>query len=188
MASPACPTLRAEPQWKKFSGTSLGVNLIKSPRGDTLQKYEKEFVDLTGIEVSSEQMPEQQQRQKTVIELTSGSPSFDVVHLSYHVQKRQFERAGWLADFTPFMKDGNLTEATLTEGDFSSAGLLYAKNQKGEMRSLPFSVDYWIVYWNKELFAKKGLAYPTTFEEMVQGRRGADRPGGGHLRLRRPRP
>ena len=43
-------------------------------------------------------MPEQQQRQKAVIELNSGSPSFDVVHLSYHVQKRQFEKASWLAD------------------------------------------------------------------------------------------
>jgi multiple sugar transport system substrate-binding protein len=162
------PALRADPQWKKFSGTTLGVNLVKSPRGDLLQKHEKEFIDLTGIEVSSEQVPEQQQRQKTVIELTSGSPSFDVVHLSYHVQKRQFERANWLADFTQFMKDGDLTEATLTEGDFSSAGLLYAKNQKGEMRSLPFSVDYWIVYWNKDLFAKKGLQFPATFDEMVR--------------------
>ena len=36
------------------------------------------------------------------------------------------------------------------------------------MLSLPFSVDYWIVYWNKDLFAKKGLAYPTTFEELVK--------------------
>ena len=46
------------------------------------------------------------------------------------------------------------------------------------MLSLPFSVDYWIVYWNKDLFAKKGLAYPTTFEEMVEGGRGADRSEG----------
>lgn len=153
--------------WKAFAGTELGINLIKSPRGEILQKHEKEFVELTGIEVSSEQIPEQQQRQKAVIELTSGSPSFDVIHMSYHVQKRQFERAGWLADFSAFMKDGNLTEATLTEGDFSSAGLLYARNDKGEMHSLPLSVDYWIIYWNKELFAKKGLEYPTTFEELV---------------------
>ena len=58
------------------------------------RKYIKEFTDLTGIQVESEQVPEQQQRQKAVIELSSGKPSFDVVHLSYHVQKRQFERAG----------------------------------------------------------------------------------------------
>src|SRR4051812_31971575 len=77
----------ADANWKKYAGTKIGVNLIKSPRGDTLQKFEKEFTDLTGIQVSSEQAPEQQQRQKAVIELNSGSPSFDVVHISYHVQK-----------------------------------------------------------------------------------------------------
>ena len=80
---------------------SSTVNLTKSPRGDNLQKYEKEFTDLTGIQVSSEQTPEQQQRQKAVIELNSGSPSFDVIHISYHVQKRQFEKANWLADCPP---------------------------------------------------------------------------------------
>jgi multiple sugar transport system substrate-binding protein len=158
----------ADPQWKKFAGTTLGVNLIKSPRGDLLEKYAKEFTDLTGIEVESEQIPEQQQRQKAVIELTSGRPSFDVVHLSYHVQKRQFEKAGWLADLTPFLKNPDLTAPDLTESDFSSAGLLYAKDQQGALRSLPFSVDYWIIYWNQDLFAKKGLQYPKTFEELVQ--------------------
>ncbi len=158
----------AEPQWKKFAGTSLEVNLVKSPRGDLLQKYEKEFTELTGIKVASEQIPEQQQRQKAVIELTSGKPSFDVVHISYHVQKRQFEKAGWLADFSRFIKDPNLAEAGMAESDFSSAGLIYAKNARGELRSLPFSVDYWIIYWNKELFAKKGIQYPDTFEDLVK--------------------
>ncbi|CAH1670177.1 ABC transporter substrate-binding protein [Chelatococcus asaccharovorans] len=169
----------ADPQWKKFAGTKLEVNLIKSPRGDVLEKYAKEFTDLTGIEVASEQIPEQQQRQKAVIELTSGKPSFDVVHLSYHVQKRQFEKAGWLADLTPFMKNPDLTAPDLTEADFSSAGLLYAKDQKGAMRSLPFSVDYWIVYWNKDLFEKKGLSYPTNFEEMVKAAEALTNPSDG---------
>jgi multiple sugar transport system substrate-binding protein len=159
--------LFAEPQWKKFAGTSIEVNLIKSPRGDLLQKYEQEFVDLTGIKVSSEQIPEQQQRQKAVIELTSGKPSFDVVHLSYHVQKRQFEKAGWLANLAPFMKDTALADPSLLEKDFSAAGLQYAKNDKGQMLSLPWSVDYFILYYNKELFQKKGVAVPKTFDEMV---------------------
>jgi multiple sugar transport system substrate-binding protein len=158
----------ADVNWKKYAGTKIGVNLIKSPRGEVLQKYEKEFIDLTGIQVSSEQTPEQQQRQKAVIELNSGSPSFDVVHISYHVQKRQFEKANWLADISGFMKNPELTDPSLTESDFSQAGLLYAKNPQGQMLSLPFSVDYWLVYWNKELFAKKGLAYPQTFDEMVK--------------------
>jgi multiple sugar transport system substrate-binding protein len=85
---------RAEPQWKKYAGTTIEANLIKGPRGELLQKYASEFTDLTGIKVESEVIPEQQQRQKAVIELTSGKPSFDVIHVSYHVQKRQFEKAG----------------------------------------------------------------------------------------------
>ena len=157
----------ADVNWKKYAGTTLEANLIKGPRGELLQKYASEFLDLTGIKVESEVIPEQQQRQKAVIELTSGKPSFDVIHLSYHVQKRQFERAGWLADLTGFMKDPNLTAPDLTVSDFSAGGLQFAQNDKGEMHSLPWSVDYFILYYNKELFAKKGVAVPKTFDEMV---------------------
>src|SRR5215475_7793617 len=157
---------RAEVNWKKYAGTKLEVILAKGPRGDNLQKYIKEFTALTGIQVESEQIPEQQQRQKAVIELASGKPSFDVIHLSYHVQKRQFEKAGWLADISGFMKDPTLTAPDLVESDFSAAGLSYAKNDKGQMLSLPWSVDYFILYYNKEIFAKAGVQVPKTLDEM----------------------
>jgi len=161
------PARAAEPNWKKYAGTSIEAFLIKSPRGDLLQKYASEFTELTGIKVGSEVVPEQQQRQKAVIELASGKPSFDVIHLSYHVQKRQFEKAGWLADVTDFMKDPTLTAPDLVESDFSAGGLQFSKNDKGRMHSLPWSVDYFILYYNKELFQKAGVAVPKTFDEMI---------------------
>jgi multiple sugar transport system substrate-binding protein len=102
-----------------------------------------------------------------VIELTSGQPSFDVVHISYHVQKRQFEKGKWLADLSGFLKDPSLTDPSLTESDFAEAGLAFAKDKDGRFGGLPFSVDYWIVYWNKDLFAAKGVEYPKTFDELV---------------------
>ena len=161
------PAAWADVDYKKYSGTKLEANLIKGPRGDLLQKYEGEFKALTGIEISSEVIPEQQQRQKIVIELSSGKPSFDVVHLSYHVQKRQFERGHWLASVTPFMANPAMDEAGHNEADYSAAGMTYAKEGK-ELMSLPWSVDYFMVYWNKELFEKKGVAYPTNFDEMIK--------------------
>jgi multiple sugar transport system substrate-binding protein len=157
----------ADVNWKKYAGTSIEAFLTKGPRGDLLQRHAAEFTELTGIKVGSEVVPEQQQRQKAVIELASGKPSFDVIHLSYHVQKRQFEKAGWLYDITDFMKDPNLTGSDLVESDFSAGGLQFAKNDKGRMLSLPWSVDYFILYYNKELFQKAGVAVPKTFEEMV---------------------
>src|SRR4029078_9648777 len=35
------------------------------------------------------------------------------------------------------------------------------------MHSLPWSVDYFILYYNKELLAKKGVAVPKTMDEMA---------------------
>ena len=80
LAATARPA-RSEVNWKKYAGTKLEVILAKGPRGDNLQKYIKEFTDLTGIQVESEQIPEQQQRQKAVIELASGKPKIGRAHV-----------------------------------------------------------------------------------------------------------
>jgi multiple sugar transport system substrate-binding protein len=165
LAGPNLAFAQNSVDWKKYAGTTLEVNLIKSPRGDTLQKYEKEFEELTGIKVNSEQTPEQQQRQKTTIEYSSGRPSFDVVHISYHVQKRQFEKGGWLADLSSYIANPAMTPSGFWS-DFAEAGKTFAMNGNA-VGALPLSVDYWIIYYNKELFAKKNLTFPKTFDELV---------------------
>jgi multiple sugar transport system substrate-binding protein len=165
--SGARPAQAQAMNWKKFAGQKIEVTLVKSPRADILEKGLPEFEALTGIKVGFEQIPEQQARQKQVIELTSGKPSFDVIHESFHVQKRLFEKSGWVADLSGMMKDPTITSPETTESDFSSAGLLFAKNQQGQMRALPQSVDYWVIYYNKEMFDKAGVKYPDTFDELV---------------------
>jgi len=153
--------------WKKFKGEKLEVLLVKSPRGDILTKYHKEFEDLTGITVGSEMIPEQQQRQKAVIEFNSGNPSFDVIAISYHVQKRQFAKNNWLADLRPMMNDKALTDPNLDFNDFAKGGLNYAVEPDGRVNSVPFNLDPWVVYYNKEIFDAKSVTYPKTFAEMV---------------------
>src|SRR5947207_13448829 len=112
--------------WKKFKGEKIEVFLVKSPRGDLLTKYHKEFEDLTGITVGSEMVPEQQQRQKAVIEFNSGNTSFDVIALSYHVQKRMFGKNKWMEDVRPLIADKSLTDPNLDFNDFSKGGLAWA--------------------------------------------------------------
>src|SRR5205814_9448944 len=46
-------------------------------------------------------------------------------------------------------------------------GLQVSKNDKGRMLSLPWSVDYFILYYNKEIFQKKDVGIPKTFDEMA---------------------
>jgi len=153
--------------WKKFKGEKIEVFLVKSPRGDLLTKYHKEFEDLTGITVGSEMIPEQQQRQKAVIEFNSGNTSFDVIAISYHVQKRLFGKNKWLDDVRPMMADKSLVDPNLDFADFAKGGLTYATQADGRIDSLPLNLDPWVVYYNKELFDAKGVAYPKNFAEMV---------------------
>jgi multiple sugar transport system substrate-binding protein len=182
-AVPGASLLNAQAQsgfdWKRFNGEKIEILLVKSPRGDLLTKYHKEFEDLTGIEVGSEMIPEQQQRQKAVIEFNSGNPSFDVIGLSYHVQKRQFAKNNWLTDVRPYINDKSMAAPDLDFADFAKGGLFYAVEADGRVMSLPFNLDPWMVYYNKELFDAKGIAFPKTFAEMTDAAAKLNDPGKG---------
>lgn len=153
--------------WKRFSGQSIDVLLVKNPRSDLMQAAEKEFTELTGIKVSAEQVPEQQQRQKAVIEFASGKPSFDVSGISLHVQKRMAAKGKWFEDLRPYIADASLTAPDFDFADFGAGPVAYARQADGSLDTIPFFVDYWMVYYNKELFDAKGVAYPKTMEEMA---------------------
>jgi multiple sugar transport system substrate-binding protein len=154
--------------WKQFKGTKLEVNFAKSPRGDVLQAHEKEFEELTGIKVGSEQIPEQQQRPKVAIEMNSGRPSFDVVNVALHVQKRQIEKGHWLEDLRPFLKDPTKTAADYDFADFGGPGVKAATAADGLLHTIPQNQDVFILFYNKALLAAKGLAVPKTYDEMME--------------------
>ena len=178
LATGAIPSAFAQSSfdWKHYAGTALEVHLVKSPRGELLQKYQKEFEDATGIKVGAEQIPEQQSRQKAVIEFNSGKPSFDVIQLSYHVQKRQFAKGKWMEDLRPMFA---ATPPEFDRADFSPGGMFYATQADGRIDSLPLNLDPWVLYWNKDLFAAKGLAYPKNFAEIIDAARKIHDPANG---------
>jgi len=153
--------------WKNFKGEKIEVFLVKSPRGELLTKYHKEFEDMTGITVGSEMIPEQQQRQKAVIEFNSGKPSFDVIAISYHVQKRLFGKNNWMLDVRPLVADKSLTDPNLDFADFSKGAMNWATQPDGRVDSLPLNIDPWMIFYNKELFDAKGVAYPKSFSEII---------------------
>ncbi|AMJ61529.1 extracellular solute-binding protein [Bosea sp. PAMC 26642] len=154
--------------WRKFAGQSIAVSLVKNPRADLLAKYTPEFEALTGIKAEMELIPEQQHRQKQLIEFVSGKPSFDVTTVSWHVQKRQFGKGRWLEDLRPMLADASLTAADFDFKDFSAGALAFGTQADGRVDSLPLSLDYLLIYYNKEMFEAKGVAFPKTYEEMVQ--------------------
>ena len=154
--------------WKQAKGTKLEVNFAKSPRGDVLQAHQKEFEELTGIKVGAEQIPEQQQRPKVAMEMSSGHPSFDVVNVAMHVQKRLIEKGRWMEDLRPLIADKSLTSPDLDMSDFSPATIQAATGPDGRINVLPMNQDLFIIYYNKEMFANAGLQAPQTYDAMME--------------------
>jgi multiple sugar transport system substrate-binding protein len=154
--------------WKQFKGQSIEVNYQLSPRGDLARAHLKEFQELTGIEVGFEQIPEQQQRPKVAMEMATGHPSFDVVNIGMHVQKKLIEKAKWMEDLRPFIEDRSLTNPDFDLTDFSKPSMAVATGPDGRMNVLPLNQDLFILFYNKDLLAAKGFnAPPKTFDEMV---------------------
>jgi multiple sugar transport system substrate-binding protein len=180
-ALPGAGVLNAAAQatfdWKRFKGEQIEIFHVKSPRGDLLTRYHKEFEELTGITVGSESAPEQQQRQKVVIEFNSGNTSFDVIEFAYAVQKRLLGKSNWLVDVRPLVADKSLTEPAFDFANFSKGGMEWATQPDGRIDSVPFNIDPWVLYYNKELFDAKGVAYPRNFAEIVDAAARLNDPG-----------
>lgn len=154
--------------WKQLKGQHVEVNYQLSPRGDLVKANVKQFEELTGISVGFEQIPEQQQRPKVAMEMASGHPSFDVVNVGMHVQKRLIESAKWMEDLRPFVADKSLTGDEFDMPDFSKTAMDVCTGADGKLNTLPLNQDLFILFWNKELFAAKGLSGPPkTHDEMM---------------------
>jgi multiple sugar transport system substrate-binding protein len=154
--------------WKRFRGERIEVSIQLSPRGTLLQQSNREFEELTGIRCGIEVVPEQQHRQKIIVEYASGRPSFDATEISLHVNKRQVGKARWNTDVKALIADASLTAPDFDFADFGAGMVQYATQSDGRMDSLPAFADYFILYYNKDLLAAKNVAVPTTWEEMFE--------------------
>lgn len=166
-------------EWKQCKGQTIVVSLTKNPRADNLQAHQKEFEELTGIKVISEQIPEQQQRPKMVLELASGNPSFDVSHFSLHVSKRMIGMGKWMEDLRPYLNDPKLTAPDYDFADMSGAAMAAITQPGGRIDSLPLEPDVWLLFYNKRLLQEKGLGVPKTLDEMLATARKLNDPANG---------
>jgi multiple sugar transport system substrate-binding protein len=167
-ATAGTPSVAGGFDWQRYKGQSITVLNVQNSRTELMTKYQPEFEELTGIKINADVLPEQQQRQKLLIEFSSGNPSFDVTTLSWHVLKGVAGKGKWFADVRDWLKDPSMTAPDYDAADFSQAAMTYATQKDGTMDTLPLQIDYWILYWNKELFEKKGLAFPNTLDEVLK--------------------
>lgn len=87
-------------------------------------------------------------------QLTGGADDLDVLTIKDIPGYATIVRAGQIEDLTGFMKDNAIDPAAYS-------GLIEQITISDKVYALPFRSDFWIVYYNKDLFDKAGVAYPS---------------------------
>lgn len=104
-------------------------------------------------------------------QLTGGSTDIDIVTIKDVPGYANLVRAGNIAPLNEFMTSQNIDPAPY-------GGLIEELTVDGKVYALPFRSDFWIVYYNKDIFDKAGIAHPTNdmtwkqFDEIAEKLKG----------------
>lgn len=96
----------------------------------------------------------QDYQQMISTQLTGGSKDIDIVTIKDVPGYANLVRAGNITDLSAFMTEQKIDPAPY-------GGLIEELTIDGKIYSLPFRSDFWVVYYNKDIFDKAGVAYPT---------------------------
>jgi multiple sugar transport system substrate-binding protein len=150
--------------WQKYDGTTIRVMLDSHPWQKYIQQHTSEFTKLTGIKVQLEVFPEDQYRQKRLLEVSAGSTSLDgYMFIPGQVQKL-FNKEGWLAPVGQYLNDPSMTSSDFDFDDFFAGAVAnYKKN--GKLYGIPLHEESFILFYRKDLFNKYGITPPKTIQE-----------------------
>jgi len=128
-----------------------------------------EFKALTGIEVIYEGLPFPGIRDKTALELATGSDVYDVMTLA-----DQWFNLTILPTLEPL--DDLLATSPPQELDKFSKGLIGLNTLQGKLWGWTNRTGAWILVYRKDLYEEKGLAVPKTFAELRENARALNDP------------
>jgi multiple sugar transport system substrate-binding protein len=147
-----------------------------------IETYEAEHPD---IKISTTDLGSSDYDQMLMTQLTGGAKGLDVISIKDIPGYGQLISANQLVDINAAFKDDPVDPAPY-------GGLLDELSVDGGLYGLPFRADFWIAYYNKDLFDKAGVPYPTNdmtwaqFDDLarkVTSGFGADKVYGEHFHV-----
>ncbi|NSW76953.1 MAG: sugar ABC transporter substrate-binding protein [Candidatus Atribacteria bacterium] len=140
-----------------YKGVRITVVLRSLPETDFIVSKLAEFKMMTGINVQIVTYPEQQLREREVIDVSTGAGAYDVIAID-SVFIPEFAKAGWITPLEPYLDASYNVEdiSAFVRGLLSYEGKIYAGPVYSEATQLMY---------RKDLFEEAGLQPPQTMEE-----------------------
>ncbi|TVR87698.1 MAG: sugar ABC transporter substrate-binding protein [Trueperaceae bacterium] len=153
--------------WRRFEGTSIRFMMNQHPFTNWLQPNVQEFEALTGINVTLEVFPEDQFRQRRILEVSSAAPTLDGYMVMPGQVGAQYLGAGWMRYLDDFVADPTLTNPDLDLEDFFGGALGTFQAPDG-LFGLPLQIESSVLFYRADLFEAAGLSGPPeTMDELM---------------------
>ncbi|ADI15294.1 ABC transporter substrate-binding protein [Truepera radiovictrix] len=163
--------------WRRFEGTNIRFLMNNHPFTDFITPLVPEFEELTGINVTLESFPEDQFRQRRLLEASSGASSLDGYMIQPGQDGAQYLGAGWVRFVDDFVADSTLTNPELDMEDFFE-GAISTFETEGGLYGLPLQIESSVLFYRTDLFEEAGLdGPPETMEELREYAEALNGPG-----------
>ncbi len=126
-----------------------------------------EFEAETGIKVTVNELPEEEFYKKTTIELSSGSPSFDIFLLNQGFVG-QYVEGGWVEPIMPYVNDPELTDKAAYDLEDYPQAALARPTYMDKLWAIPASVEPQIMFYRKDVLQQGGLSLPKTMDTLYE--------------------
>ncbi|HOB43735.1 MAG: sugar ABC transporter substrate-binding protein [Limnochordia bacterium] len=134
------------------------VALRSLPETDYIIEHLQEFTEATGIHVNIVTYPEEQLRQKTIMDLTTGAGAYDVIAVD-SVFIPELAMGGYILPLDKYIDPAYDLEDIME----SVRGLL---SYEGQLYAAPIYQETTILMYRKDLFEQEGIAVPDTLDEF----------------------
>ncbi|HNS50203.1 MAG TPA: sugar ABC transporter substrate-binding protein [Anaerolineae bacterium] len=162
----ATPSEWGNINWKQFEGTTLNVLATSMPVAETYKSHVGEFEELTGITVNFELLNDVDRRKKQLVDFSSGMAEYDVSNIGFS-NREEFAQPGYLEALTPYLENASLTDKTWYNfADYPKDVIAAGYADSGELVFLPFTAEYFLLWYRMDIFDKLGLKVPATLEEL----------------------
>jgi len=152
--------------WMQSKGTEIRFLMNKHPFTSYIEPKVAEFEKMTGIKVTLEVFPEDQFRNKRMIELNAGG-TVDGYMIMPGQAKLHYWKAGWLKPLDAYIADAGLTEADWDVKDFF-AGPMKGSSMDGQQIGIVINAEASLLSYRKDLFDRFKVKVPETMQELGQ--------------------
>jgi len=162
---------------KKNRPGSAEIHLLlnRHPFTESILRFIPEYERMTGVNVSTLLLSEEEYFEKLITELSSRSSFYDLFMLGFpHLW--QYAKAGWLEPLDPYIENPNLTPENWDPDDFFPELIACSRWNleqgagmgEGPLWALPVNEEAYVIFYRKDLFERFHVKPPSTYEEVYR--------------------